>query len=91
LAKDVGVSPSLLARMGNGFNPDAEGFATLVRWLNMPAETFMIGENDDRPEPELTAQFAPLLRARKDLSEADVVYLEDVIAATVRRARADRR
>lgn len=95
LAKEIYVSPSLLARLGNGFRPDADGFATLTRWLNMPAETFMItdpGDSPDTPtpEPELTAQLAPLLRARKDLTPADVEYLEDVIRATVRRAKADR-
>jgi transcriptional regulator with XRE-family HTH domain len=91
-AKNIGVSPSLLARLGNGYRPDVDGFATLIRWLNMPAEQFMIDEDDqaDRPEPELSAQLAPLLRARKDLSGADVTYLEDVIRATVRRAKADR-
>ncbi|HXC78577.1 MAG TPA: helix-turn-helix domain-containing protein [Candidatus Acidoferrum sp.] len=92
LAKEIGVSPSLLARLGNGYRPDADGFATLVSWLNMPAEQFMTveGAETDRPEPELAAQLAPLLRARKDLNEADVAYLEDVIRATVRRAKAER-
>jgi transcriptional regulator with XRE-family HTH domain len=89
-AKDIGVSPSLLSRMANGYRPDADGFATLVRWLGMSAETFMMGEHDDVPEPELTAQLAPLLRANKDLDADDVKYLEDVIQATVRRARSAR-
>ena len=43
-----------------------------------------------RREPELMTQLAPLLRARKDLTPADVQYLEDVIAATVRRTGAAR-
>jgi transcriptional regulator with XRE-family HTH domain len=95
LATLIGVSPSLLARLGNGFRPDADGFATLVQWLNMPAEKFMISEQSSDAtrhdvEPELTAQLAPLLRARKDLSPADIEYLEDVIRATLRRAKADR-
>lgn len=91
LAREIGVSPSLLARLGNGYRPDADGFATLVRWLNMPAEQFMVDDDQvERPEPELTTQLAPLLRARKDLSKADVEYLEDVIRATVRRAKAGR-
>ena len=34
------------------------------------------------------AQFAPLLRARKDLSETDIKYLQQVIGATIERARA---
>lgn len=89
-AKEIGVSPSLLSRMANGYRPDADGFATLVRWLGMTAETFMLSEHDDMHEPELTAQLAPLLRANKDLDADDVKYLEDVIRATVRRARSAR-
>lgn len=92
LAKEAGVSPSLLSRLGNGDRPDANGFATLVRWLNMRAEQFMIDDATiDRPEPELVTQLAPLLRARKDLTDEDVTYLEDIIRATVRRVKAQRR
>lgn len=90
LAKEVGVSPSLLSRLSNGYRPDADGFATLVTWLGVPGETFMTGEQDSpspRRQPELTTQLAPLLRARSDLDEADVRYLEEVIRATVRRVR----
>lgn len=89
LAKEIDVSPSLLSRLGNGYRPDADGFATLVRWLGMPAEQFMIGDHPVT-QPDLGAELAPLLRARKDLSQADVNYLEEVIQATVRRAQAER-
>lgn len=73
--------------------PDADGFATLVRWLKMPAETFMI--DADRPtssqsEPDLVTQLAPLLRARQDLDAKDVAYLEEVIRATVKHMHASR-
>jgi transcriptional regulator with XRE-family HTH domain len=93
LAKEIGVTPSLLSRLGNGLRPDADGFATLVRWLNMPAEQFMIdigGERGAKAEPDLVAQLAPLLRARQDLDERDVEYLEEVIRATLRHAHAAR-
>jgi transcriptional regulator with XRE-family HTH domain len=93
LAKEIGVSPSLLSRLGNELRPDADGFATLVRWLNMPAEQFMIdidGERGRQTEPDLVTQLAPLLRARQDLDKRDVAYLEDVIRATVRHVRAAR-
>lgn len=91
LAKEVGVSPSLLSRLGNGFKPDADGFATLVTWLGMTANDFFLDPESgapDRSQPELVVQLAPLLRARNDLSEADIRYLEEVISATVRRAKA---
>lgn len=91
LAADIGVSPSLLSRLGNGLKPDTDGFATLVGWLAMPAEQFFTADPSSvrsSQEPDLMAQLAPLLRARKDLNESDVRYLEQVISATVERARA---
>ncbi|MDA8295256.1 MAG: helix-turn-helix domain-containing protein [Actinomycetota bacterium] len=93
LAKEIGVSPSLLSRLGNELRPDADGFATLVRWLNMPAEQFMIdvdGQRGTQTEPDLVTQLAPLLRARQDLDKRDVAYLEEVIRATVRHVHAAR-
>jgi len=93
LAKEVGVSPSLLSRLGNEQRPDADGFATLVRWLNMPAENFMVDADDQRErqsEPDLVTQLVPLLRARQDLDDRDVAYLEEVIRATVKHMHATR-
>jgi transcriptional regulator with XRE-family HTH domain len=93
LAKEIGVSPSLLSRLGNDMRPDADGFATLVRWLNMPAEQFMVdidAEGSAQPEPDLVTQLAPLLRARTDLDKRDVAYLEDVIRATLKHVQAGR-
>jgi transcriptional regulator with XRE-family HTH domain len=91
LAAECGVTPSLLSRLRNGFKPDAEGFMTLVRWLRMPAETFLVEQSESRAQPELAAELAPLLRARADLEEADVAMLQEVIRATLRRAAAQRR
>ncbi|GAC1535465.1 MAG: hypothetical protein NVS3B1_29860 [Marmoricola sp.] len=93
LAKEIGVSPSLLSRLGNELRPDADGFATLVRWLNMPAEQFMIDadvQREVRTEPDLVTQLAPLLRARQDLDKRDVAYIEEVIRATLRHVQAAR-
>ena len=94
LAKEIGVSPSLLSRLSNDQRPDANGFATLVRWLNMPAEEFMVDVEGDRgtqSEPDLLTQLAPLLRARQDLDKRDIAYLEEVIRATVRHVQAARK
>jgi transcriptional regulator with XRE-family HTH domain len=88
LANKVGVSPSLLSRIANGQKPDADGFATIVRWLGVPAEDFFTADDDDSIQtPSLTAQLAPLLRAQKDLSEADVKYLEQLIQTTLEHVR----
>lgn len=92
LASEVGVSPSLLSRLSNGLKPDTDGFATLVAWLRLPAEDFFEHEGkrhiDEERDPDLMAQLVPLLRARKDLSETDIKYLQQVIGATIERARA---
>jgi transcriptional regulator with XRE-family HTH domain len=91
LAKEIGVSPSTMTRMGNSQKPEINAFAAMVRWLNMPAETFMIDEDAaPRKEPPLLAQLAPLLRARTDLDADDVRYLEEVIGAAVRRFDSER-
>lgn len=92
LAGEIGVSPSLLSRLGNGLKPDTDGFATIVAWLKLPAEQFFDRDGDDNGadtrEPDLMAQLVPLLRARKDLSETDIKYLEQVIGLAVGHARA---
>jgi transcriptional regulator with XRE-family HTH domain len=90
LAKEVGISPSTLTRLANGHRPDVDAFAALVHWLGMPAEHFLSSDRPAGPEPDLMTQLAPLLRARRDLAEKDITYLEDLIAAAVRRFRAER-
>lgn len=91
LAKDIGVSASTVSRMANGMKPDVTAFAAMTTWLRMRAEDFYVGTNaDQQQDPELVAQLVPLLRARRDLSETDVAYLEEVIGAAARRFRAER-
>jgi transcriptional regulator with XRE-family HTH domain len=91
VAGEVGISPSTMTRLANGHRPDVDAFAALVRWLNLPAESFMSdGAQSTEDEPELLAQLAPLLRARRDLTAKDVTYLEEVIGAAVRRFAAER-
>jgi len=90
LAGEIGVTPSLLSRLRNGDKPDAEGFMTLVQWLRVPAERFLVDEDAEMEQPELMAELAPLLRARNDLDESDVEMLEDVIKATLKHAASKR-
>lgn len=87
-AGEIGVSPSLLSRLANGLRPDADGFVTLTRWLGMPADTFVAADDQPSRQAEPAAQVVPLLRAQSNLSPEDLRYLEDVIQATLRRARA---
>jgi transcriptional regulator with XRE-family HTH domain len=92
LAKQLGVSASTISRMANGLRPDVTAFAAMTSWLRMPAEAFYVrpGQHDHQEEPELLATLAPLLRARRDLDEKDVAYLEELIGAAARRFRDDR-
>lgn len=93
LAGEIGVTPSLLSRLRNGFKPDADGFATLVTWLGIPAEKFLVEEGAEVPRgrPELMAEVTALLRARQDLDDIDAQYLEDIIQATLRHIELQRR
>ena len=90
LAKQVGVSPSTLSRMANGQKPDVDAFSALTSWLGTKAETYVVSEVRSSVEPDLMTELAPLLRARKDLSEKDVEYLEQLISSTMTRFRVDR-
>ncbi len=93
LAKELGVSASTVSRMANGLRPDLSAFAAMTSWLRMPAEAFYRtaeGADQAGAEPELVAQLAPLLRARKDLEADDVQYLEQLISGAVQRFRAER-
>jgi transcriptional regulator with XRE-family HTH domain len=90
LAREVQVSPSTFSRLANRQKPDVDAFLALVRWLKVPAERFMTdGEDQDREEPPLMAELAPLLRARRDLNSEDKKYLEELIGAAMRRFAAD--
>lgn len=94
LAHEAGVGPSLLSRMGNGQRPDLDGFLALTQWLGAPAENFTVRPEDralEQPQQELEAELTPLLRARRDLSEADRQYLLEVVRATVKRVRSEHR
>jgi len=93
LARVLNLSPSTLSRLSNGHNPDVNAFAVMVQWLNVPAEQFIVTEDDDEEtgdEPDLVAQLGPLLRARKDLNQADIDHLEELIGSAVRLFKAQR-
>lgn len=94
LARELGLSPSTMSRLANGHKPDVDAFAAIVSWLNVNANTFIITEEQrqdraTRPQPDLVAELAPLLRARNDLSNEDVNHLEELIRSAVRRFQAD--
>jgi transcriptional regulator with XRE-family HTH domain len=91
LAREVGVSPSTFSRLANKQKPDVDAFVAMVRWLNVPAERFMTdGEEASSEQPDLMAELAPLLRARKDLNSDDRKYLEELVGSAMRRFTAER-
>jgi len=84
-----------MSRLANGQKPDVDAFATMVAWLQMDANKFIITEEQRREryeleEPDLVAQLAPLLRARRDLDEKDIDHLQELIRSAVRHFEADR-
>ncbi len=91
LAGEIGVSPSLLSRLGGGLRPDVDAFVTLVRWLGMSADDFMSDETVSIPrrgQPELATQVAALLRARPDLTDTDRELLQDIFRSALKHVRA---
>lgn len=36
----IGISASSLTRIGQGHRPDVDGFASIVKWLEIPSENF---------------------------------------------------
>ncbi|MEK4243720.1 MULTISPECIES: helix-turn-helix domain-containing protein [Janibacter] len=90
LAKELGVSASTISRMAQGLRPDVSAFVAMTTWLRMPAESFYLGVEETDEEPDLVASLSPHLRARSDLTEKDVSYLEEVIAAAAKRFKSER-
>lgn len=95
LARELGLSASTMSRLANGHKPDVDAFAAMVAWLKADANRFIITdvqrrEGVEQDEPDLVAELAPLLRARRDLDDRDVEHLQELIRAAVRHFRADR-
>lgn len=87
LAGKLGVSPSTFTRMAQGRRPDVDAFATFLRWLAMPAESFMRPTPDQSPEVEPLAMISSYLRADRNLDPADAEALEDIIKVAYRSLR----
>ena len=85
LAAELQLSPSTFTRMAQGHRPDVDAFATLIRWLGMPAEPFMRSSvpRDEAPEP--LAVISAYLRASPRLRPEEAEALEDIIQAAYRR------
>jgi transcriptional regulator with XRE-family HTH domain len=85
LAHKTGVSPSTLTRMQQGKLPDVNTFAALTRWLRMPGEQFMKGDDaPDKSKPDAFAVASTLLRGKRELSPKAVQALEELVLAAMK-------
>lgn len=95
LAHEAGVSPSTLTRMAQKHRPDVNGFASLVAWLGLPADLFMAeidqsgSARNHTQDDEPVAYVVSYLRARKDLDDATVDALGDILQAAYKRLVAE--
>lgn len=86
VARDLDISPSTFTRLAQGRRPDVDTFATLLRWLGMPADAFMrpAAQAAIEQPPEPMVMISSYLRSARNLSEDDARALEDVIQAAYR-------
>lgn len=86
IARELDVSPSTFSRMAHGRRPDVDTFATLLRWLNVDADVFMLSEDThDAEEPDPVVMVSTYLRSAKNISDADARALEDIFGAAYKR------
>ncbi len=89
LAKEAGISPSTLTRLGQQKRPDVDSFAALIQWLGIPSDQFLRSDASKakKKEPETMAMVSTLLRANKKLSKKTVEALEEIIRAAYENLR----
>jgi transcriptional regulator with XRE-family HTH domain len=87
VARELGVSASTFSRMAQGRRPDVDTFATLLRWLGMPAEPFMrsTGGATAGAGEEPVAMVSSYLRSARTISPEDAEALEEIFRAAYRR------
>lgn len=86
VARELEISASTMTRLSNGLRPDADTFAAMVAWLNMPADSYITRdeEPETRQEPDVLVEVQALLRSRKDLDEDQREMLAEVLRAAYR-------
>lgn len=86
-----GMTTTTLSRFVNGHRIDLDGFAALVRWLGVPAETFMPQAVPPSGPLKLEVQLAILLASDPDLTPPDRQLLHEVLGACMKRIREGQR
>lgn len=88
VAKETGVSPSTLTRIGQGRRPDVDSFAALAAWAGTDPEGFFLREGDDaRRGSDPLAEISVLLRRDPNLSTEAASALDELVKATYSRLR----
>jgi transcriptional regulator with XRE-family HTH domain len=87
VARELEISPSTFSRMAQGRRPDVDTFATLLRWLGMPAESFMrsTGRGSGASEQEPMAMVSSYLRSARNIEPEDAEALEEIFRAAYKR------
>jgi transcriptional regulator with XRE-family HTH domain len=79
VAKEIGnVSAATLSRVEQGKIPDVDTFIQICKWLDLPSDTFIIGESNKKkltPKDQAVAH----LRADRELSKDTVNMLIKMI------------
>lgn len=85
VAAELDISPSTFTRMAQGARPDIDTFATLLRWLKMPAIAYMRGDDgplhSEEEEAEPLVAIATLLRSSRSVNTEQADALENIIGA----------
>lgn len=85
VALKSGVQASTLSRLGQGANPDVNGFAALLTWSNLKAEMFIRRSGGGPAEP--IANITALLRADPHLTPINAKIIEDIVLSTYNKLR----
>ena len=86
LARELEISPSTFSRMAQGRRPDVDTFATLLRWLGMPAESFMRSTREESgAAEEPVAMVSSYLRSARNIESEDAEALEEIFRAAYKR------
>ena len=87
IARELEISPSTFSRMAQGRRPDVDTFATLLRWLGLPAESFMRSTRDEggAVAEEPAAMVSSYLRSARNIEPEDAEALEEIFRAAYKR------
>ena len=78
LGRTLNLSPSTFSRLARGRRPDVETFLRLLAWLQLPADSFMIGTTSSCVEnaPDTLGVIAAALRADRSIPTEGAGALE---------------